>query len=842
MKFAEQNLKLAEGDEEKMAEALYSFAMVLCTEYDGSGRLADLDDAIAKLEEAELLCHPEVDFRTAILENLSDALHTKYDITGDMECLERSIARLREIVKRIPDDYPDPLSPYARLGGCLSSKYRRTGHEESLIEAVALCKRVVEETPPQHQKYDTYLGVLSTALAEMYQLKGDSCYLNDAIAYLNTAVETMENSSIRDVTRSNLGDKLLDRYVATGNIDDLNSGIENMRACESSLSPQNPGRASALQILGRQLGLRAVTHRDFDQTLRDLSEAKTYLRESVESPSGKPLNRVYSARLFMEVPYIEQDRENANDVATIALDLLPYVCGRHLQREDQEYAVSQIQGLAADACSISILLNRPEDALQRAEYGRGLVLGNLIDRRDDVVEVRRQCPSLADEYESLRNRAFQIIDFSGSKDWEQQAHDRRQAFEQLATCEESIRKLHGLEDFLRPASTERLQQCARDGPIVIVNVTHICSGAVIVTESRLEIVHLRDMESDMQQFVKELLEKYRATAVSRVGAQRDMKPIPRASPSIQMLGWLWRCCVHPVLSRLSDMELISASGESRVWWIGSGVASSLPFHAAGEFSPDFLNVRNPGLPSSCLDWIVPSYTPTIKALEHSRAHANALKLPDKLSVLAVSMLQTPGQIDLPGVGKEIEAVKAINGQNCQMSNLTLLEQPTAQQVLDGILRSHIVHFACHGSSDAVNPSGSHIILQKLDNSGRAVEDKLTVASLLDSIAKERGWIVYLSACSTAQIRATEFADEGIHLASAFQVAGFANAIGSLWSADDQTCVDVARYFYKALFEGISQSQTVKPAIALRSAIINVRFKGRELQPPDLWAPFIHYGV
>lgn len=38
-------------------------------------------------------------------------------------------------------------------------------------------------------------------------------------------------------------------------------------------------------------------------------------------------------------------------------------------------------------------------------------------------------------------------------------------------------------------------------------------------------------------------------------------------------------------------------------------------------------------------------------------------------------------------------------------------------------------------------------------------------------------------------------DEGLHLASAFQAAGFAHAVGALWQADDETCVEMARAFY-----------------------------------------------
>jgi CHAT domain-containing protein len=41
-------------------------------------------------------------------------------------------------------------------------------------------------------------------------------------------------------------------------------------------------------------------------------------------------------------------------------------------------------------------------------------------------------------------------------------------------------------------------------------------------------------------------------------------------------------------------------------------------------------------------------------------------------------------------------------------------------------------------------------------------------------------LAYLSACSTAENKIDQLADEVIHLASAFQVAGFRHVAGAMW--------------------------------------------------------------
>ncbi|MCJ1251060.1 hypothetical protein MMC30_008291 [Trapelia coarctata] len=63
---------------------------------------------------------------------------------------------------------------------------------------------------------------------------------------------------------------------------------------------------------------------------------------------------------------------------------------------------------------------------------------------------------------------------------------------------------------------------------------------------------------------------------------------------------------------------------------------------------------------------------------------------------------------------------------------------------------------------------------------------------------DQAQIAYLSACSTAEIKVRNLADESIHLANAFQLAGFTNVIGTLWAADDNAAVEIASKFYEGL--------------------------------------------
>ena len=150
----------------------------------------------------------------------------------------------------------------------------------------------------------------------------------------------------------------------------------------------------------------------------------------------------------------------------------------------------------------------------------------------------------------------------------------------------------------------------------------------------------------------------------------------------------------------------------------------------------------------------------------------------------------------------------------------------------------IVHFACHGFADPEDPSNSHLLLQKSWLLG-AMVDKLTVSDISKQNTLGRTWIAYLSACSTAGVEANNLADECLHIASAFQVAGFAHVIGSLWPANDDVCVQLAKSFYRSLTKTCTTHSNRAVAEALRNAVLEIR---SEFQIPSLWAPFIHSGA
>lgn len=171
------------------------------------------------------------------------------------------------------------------------------------------------------------------------------------------------------------------------------------------------------------------------------------------------------------------------------------------------------------------------------------------------------------------------------------------------------------------------------------------------------------------------------------------------------------------------------------------MASSIPFHAAGDFEkllglePDERQQQQQAFwksRSTCLDCVTPSYTPTIKALQYARRRAHTAALGARPTIAVVTMPSTPGLPDLEGVREEETAAP---GFRVDVS----LRGPSAAQVLRHLPTSPVVHFACHGTADRADPDASHVLLRRRDAAGECwVADPLTVGMILDTKDEHAG--------------------------------------------------------------------------------------------------------
>jgi CHAT domain-containing protein len=140
----------------------------------------------------------------------------------------------------------------------------------------------------------------------------------------------------------------------------------------------------------------------------------------------------------------------------------------------------------------------------------------------------------------------------------------------------------------------------------------------------------------------------------------------------------------------------------------------------------------------------------------------------------------------------------------------------------------LVHIACHGVIDMLDPSQSGILLY---------DGSLQANSLIAQDLGDLG-LVFLSACETANL-GKKLVDEAISVATAFQVAGARNTIGTLWPISDQSGSEFATEFHRELRS--PHERDTRSAAGILNKVVRAN-RDRYPSDPLRWAGYIHFGA
>jgi hypothetical protein len=520
--------------------------------------------------------------------------------------------------------------------------------------------------------------------------------------------------------------------------------------------------------------------------------------------------------------------------------------------------------MAADVALLALKAGKTAYlALRLLELGRSNIMGSSIDIRSDISHLGNINPVLERQFNRLRMALdtsddgdagrFEFRGYGVNREDYQRygkqinLHDtekptsedeRKKVFEQMKSLLVSIRQQPGLENFLRPPKEDRMLKLAQDGPIVFVlcSQTVGLTKAIIVQATGLDVVDLpaaRPIEvmCRVQRLRGELL-----NGPLRTYAARNTKF--RAE-----LLWLWEIIVEPILSRIcADFRNIFPKEKPHIRWIGVGAFGCVPFHAAGEHCA--------GSNNNAISHIISSYSTSLRAVQYVKEPNPRSNQLNRLYI--ATMENTPDCPPLPSVTQEMSSISSIARD---LIPVACNPAPTPREVLDQLPYYNLLHFACHGISDASDPFNSRLLLKGPDKYyGSAVPTSkpLSVRDLLTSRSPKAD-LAYISACSSADNKVGELADEAVHIASGFQLAGFRNVVASLWGQKDAVCLGVAEAFYRELFRlntqrnkrdgedpgGKGSGGEWSVAEALHNAVVEVRENRPEMVLE--WASFVHIG-
>ena len=826
----EQAVESTPVDHPDRAMYLSNLGNALQIRFERTGSMEDLDHSIEKNEQAVELIPIDHPSHAMFLNNLGNALQRRFKRMGSMEDIDRAIKKKEKAVELTTVDHPDYAGRLNNLGDALQTRFNRTGLIEDLDRAIEKVAQAVQSTPMDHPDRSGTLNNLAIALQSRFERTGVIEDLEGAIEKETQAVEsTPVDHPNHALYLNNLGNTLQMRFERTGLMEDIDRAIKKKEKALELTPMDHPVRAGRLYNLGNALRSR------FERTgsMEDFDRAIETKEEAAKSETAPPSIRLFAAQSCCNLLIRHGNHRRAKPILQAAVQILPRVSPRQLKRSDAQFNISQFANITSRA--VSLLLADKDDActsLQLLELGRGILANLQLEVRSDISILASFHPDLAHQFQELREKIdppsrtieFSVIEDPSTtfnSDPSKAISERRALLKQFDDLLVYIRSLPGLENFLQGPLETEMRSLAKNGAIVVFNMSDIRSDAFLITTNDIRSVHLPLLTSNL---VRDLVKRF-FEAIN----ERHLSQYSYAMHKINsVLEGLWDYGVKPVLDNLGFTQM-PAPEEAwpRVWWVGSGLLSVLPIHAAGYHDSNLLE--------AALDRVISSYASTVKSLSYAEERvAKADQVELNGNAILFAMPKTPEQKTLPFVEKEVRDIENLLLK--ASISTTVVMNPIREEALSKLPNHSIVHFACHGYS-AVDPSQSSLLLQDWKSVPLTVSDLLSLNIMSAKLA-------YLSACHTSTMRDFNLLDESISLSSAIQLCGYPSVVGSLWQVGDIHSSNIARDVYVSILEGDCGLDVRRSAEGLHKAVRHLRdqsrFKGK--QDPLIWAPFIHIGI
>jgi CHAT domain-containing protein/tetratricopeptide (TPR) repeat protein len=818
------------ADAVQAAEKDYStfqmnLAIVLRSRFILTGATEDLDGSVISSQRAVSASDPEDPELATRLNILGLTLHSRFDHVGAIEDINAAVVATVTAMQASQAGQAIWPALLTNLGLHLQARFEAGGPLEDIEAAVTAAQAAIEYTPAHDPEIAARLSNLGIALHAKFEETGDQADLHAAV---DAGQESVNSTSAAHhewpVRLSSLGSTLLARFQQAADPTDLIRAITALREALNATPADHSRRAGRLANLAQALQAQfALTgsQSDLDATL-------DAWRSAASADTSPPRLRVQAAREWGRIAAAGSQWLQAVRAFGIAVELLALVAPRNVARRDQEVLLGSLGDLAPEATACCIHAGMPDRAIELFENGRGILLSQALDTRTDLTALGERYPDLAQRFVNLRDNLDSVTSdglpsdpstINSAADYGPDGHlagqQRRETALEFERLVAEIRVKAEFANFLRPLTFRELAVAADDGPVVMLNVSKFGSHALLLTRDGV----LKPLP--LPKLTPERVEEQADEFMSAVESMPEESGEDRITA---VLRWLWDSAAAPVLERLNLSEPLAGQVSwPRLWWCVSGTLSFLPLHAAG-----YHDTRSAALPKTVIDRVVSSYTPTIRALMHARRSdaAGDQIMPDmSADVMAVAMPITPQASNLPGAAAEADVLRRTFPGRVKVLHGA---EATYDTVKDAMPRARWAHFACHGFADPADPSASHLLLN----------DHLTRPLTVVDVARLRmtnADLAFLSACSTAR-PGRRLTNEAIHLASAFQLAGYRHVIGTLWPITDRAAVSLTSDVYNTL---ASSGTVADTATALHSASRTLR----DLRPqnPSIWAAHVHSG-
>ncbi|KAJ7104687.1 CHAT domain-containing protein [Mycena epipterygia] len=849
-------LKLLSPSHPYYRGSLSDLATALWTRIEVQDDPGDMDEAIVLYRRGLALCpapHPD---RSMLLNNLASALHTRSEERGDPRDLNEAIVFHREALElRLDGDHYRGQS-LNNLANALWTRFEDQGNADDIDETVRLHGEALSLLPAGRPGRDVSLTNLANAISLQVaeRQRGDideAISLHREARVLRASPHPRYSDSLNDLATA-----LVARFEKRRNQSDVDEAVNLFKQSLALCTPPNPKRDISLHGLSRALLARVDAG-----LLGSVDEAFVLRRQAATYESSTPLRKFSSAVVWAQLAQ-EHNHRTCLEAYQLAVDLLPQIAALNLDLKSRQQRLTRgaITSLAVNSATAALALNQRDLAVEFFEASRSVFWSQALQLRPSLDHLVGGYPELLNklrgiscqlEESAIRDNGREIDSGRESQreriSFEAEGVRCRELDEERTKTLDAVRKLPGFEYFLKPRKLDALRQAAVSGPVVVLLATNSSSSALIIQPEDVRHIELPSWTPRKFELCAELPRVLSGGNDNSIAAHFEVRSSPQTSADVMELGArlygarkgrvkvdpdailcrllaeLWYSIVKPVVEAL---DLNKSEHPPRLWWCPTGLFTFLPIHAAGVYKEKS---------TDCLsDYAISSYTPTLTALLDP---PTVMHTTSSFKVTVAIEPNAPDSSSLLGTVYELDHI----AKHVPMQWLNRLRSPKRSKVMEHLLNSSIMHFACHGVQDARDPLDSGLML---------ADGRLKISEIMrrqggDGNERMRKGmsLAFLSACETARGDET-IPDEAMHLAASLLFAGFRGIVGTMWTMNDLDGPKVADAFYEHLFTHTSPGSVVpdltKAAEALHVAVLKLR--GKSGVGFLRWVPFVHYGL
>ncbi|KAJ7914624.1 hypothetical protein B0H13DRAFT_1872748 [Mycena leptocephala] len=756
------------------------------------------------------------------LRSLGNSLLARFELLGDLSDLNESMSKMEDAVHLTPDGHTDKPRRLNSLGSCLLVRFERLGDLCDLNESISKMEDAVRLTPDGHTDKPGRLSGLGNSLRARFEQLGDLSDLNQSISKMEDAVYlTPDGHPDKPGRLNNHGNALLAQFVHLGDLSDLNESISKFKDAVCLTPDGHPDRPGGLTNYGTALFRRFQQFKNPD----DCQEIILQYSSAACSTAGPAHVRSHAASMWTLFAQMVQ-HPSLLEASDVALNLLQELAWLGLSINDRHHQIRQAGLVVREAAAAAVSSDQPEKAVEWLEQGRSIIWGQLLSLRNPVDALKAKFPELATEFIVLctqlegattRRSDQKLLDYGHQQSINSVTHRAHENAQKREALLKKIRELEGFQQFLLPKKISELSTAAQEGPVILLNVNLIsCDALALLPGLTEEVIHVPlpeftpDHVNNLTNSLGQLMPFMGRGDINRLHGQRERGSAGLEEDFAHILSELWLRLVKPVLEALAIMTP-TKNNLPRIWWCPTGSFISLPIHAAGLYGKD------DAFGSKLSDFVISSYTPSLAALIQGFRPASQSE--QRLQLLAVAQPSADGQSRIPGTKDEIKRIRECARGKIPVRSL-VEHEATVARVEEGMMKSALVHFACHGVQEF-----------KVDTR----KNHPTFPSHAD--------LAFLSACQTAT-GDKKLQEESVHLAAGMLLAGYRGVIATMWSIMDNDAPQVAEDVYEHLFR-TSPPDPTRAAEALHLAVRNLRERsdseGKKKSFFD-WVPFIHLGV